>query len=52
MTKKLEYQKEVFSKEEALQYFEESDFVDCRINAFPSYTEYKGVTDIHLILSL
>ena len=43
MTKKLEYQKEVFSKEEALQYFEESDFVDCRINAFPSYTEYKGV---------
>ena len=43
MTKKLEYQKEVFSKEEALEYFEESDFVDCRINAFPSYTEYKGV---------
>ena len=47
MTKKLEYQKryqkEVYSREEALEYFEESDFVDCRINAFPSFIEYKGV---------
>ncbi|MGE5634287.1 MAG: hypothetical protein ACM3VV_03580, partial [Deltaproteobacteria bacterium] len=43
MTKKLGYQKEVFSKEEALQFFKESDFIDCRINAFPSYTEYKGL---------
>lgn len=43
MTKKLGYQKEVFSKEEAMKFFEESDFIDCRINAFPSYTEYKGI---------
>ncbi|MGI9011908.1 MAG: hypothetical protein ACR2F1_12070 [Nitrososphaeraceae archaeon] len=47
MTKKLEYQKRyqkgVYSREEALEYFEESDFIDCRINAFPYYTEYKGV---------
>jgi threonyl-tRNA synthetase len=43
MTKNLGYQKEVFSKEEALQFFKESDFIDCRINAFPSYTEYKGL---------
>ena len=43
MTKKLGYQKEVFSKEEAMEFFKESDFIDCRINAFPSYTEYKGV---------
>src|SRR5688500_9399459 len=43
MTKKLGYQKEVFSKEEALQYFKESDFIDCRIKAFPSFTDYKGI---------
>jgi hypothetical protein len=23
--------------------FEESDFLDCRVNAYPSYTEYKGI---------
>ena len=34
---------EVFSKEEALQCFEESIYLDCRINGFPSYTEYKGM---------
>ena len=43
MTKKLGYQKEIFSKEEAMKFFEESDFVDCRINAFPSFTDYKGI---------
>ena len=43
MIKKLGYQKEVFSKEEAMKYFIESDFVDCRINAFPSYIEYNGI---------
>jgi hypothetical protein len=43
MTKKLGYQKEVFSKEEAIKLFEESDFIDCRINAFPSYIEYKRI---------
>jgi hypothetical protein len=43
MTKKLGYQKEVFSKEEAIKLFEESDFIDCRINAFPSFTDYKGI---------
>ena len=30
-------------KEEALEYFSQSKFLDCRINSFPSYTEYKGV---------
>src|SRR5580765_8195709 len=34
---------EVFSKEEMLQSYEESNFVDCRVNAYPSYTEYKGI---------
>ncbi|MGD1837092.1 MAG: DNA primase noncatalytic subunit PriX [Nitrososphaeraceae archaeon] len=43
MTKKLGYQKEVFSKDEALQYFKESNYIDCRINAFPSFTDYKGI---------
>ena len=47
MTKKLEYQKryqkEVYSREEALEYFGDSNYLDCRINSFPSYTEYKGV---------
>lgn len=43
MTKKLGYQKEVFSKEETIKYFQESDYLDCRINAFPSFTEYKGI---------
>jgi hypothetical protein len=34
---------EVFSKEEALRAYEQSDFLDCRINAYPSYTDYKGI---------
>jgi hypothetical protein len=43
MTKKLGYQQEIFSKEEALYHFRESDLLDCRINAFPSYTEYHDI---------
>ena len=34
---------EVFSKEEALNHFQESNFIDCRVNAFPSDTRYKEV---------
>ena len=34
---------EVFSKEEAVRAYEQYDFLDCRINAYPSYTEYKGI---------
>ena len=34
---------EVFSKEEALNHYEESNFIDCRINAFPSYTRFKDI---------
>ena len=34
---------EVLSKQEALSYFEKSNYIDCRINAFPSYTEYHGI---------
>lgn len=43
MTKKLGYQKTVFSKEEALTYFMDSDHIDCRINAYPSHINYKGL---------
>ena len=34
---------EVFQKKKHYTYFEESNFLDCRINGFPSYTEYKGI---------
>jgi hypothetical protein len=34
---------EVFNKEEALGYFKSSDYKDCRINAYPPYTEYHGI---------
>lgn len=43
MTKRFGYQKEVYSKKESLEYFQQSDYLDCRINAFPSFTEYKGI---------
>ena len=43
MTKKLGYQKVVYSKEETLEYFLDSELVDCRINAYPNLTEYKDV---------
>ena len=43
MTKALGYQKEVFNKHELLAYFKASDYKDCRINAYPAYTEYRGI---------
>src|SRR5919198_3126258 len=43
MTKKLGYQLEVFNKEEALQYFKNSNYEDCRINTYPPFTEYQGI---------
>lgn len=36
MTKKLGYQRVIYSKEEALKFFKDSGFIDCRINAFPA----------------
>lgn len=43
MTKALAHQKEVFSAEETLAYFRASSYEDCRINAYPAYTEYQGI---------
>jgi hypothetical protein len=42
-TRQLGYQVEVFSKEEALEYFKDSNYEDCRIKAYPSFTEYHGI---------
>src|ERR671939_1078076 len=43
MTKQLGYQAEVFNQEEILEYFKESNYEDCRINAYRSFTEYHGI---------
>src|SRR5436190_12469108 len=43
MPKDLGYQVEVFNREEALEYFKSSNYEDCRINAYPPFTEYQGV---------
>lgn len=32
----------VTSNEEILQRCKEADYIDCRINAYPEYTQYKG----------
>jgi non-catalytic primase subunit PriX-like protein len=34
---------EVFQKEDIIKAYQESDYIDCRINAYPSYTSYKGI---------
>src|ERR671923_607982 len=43
MTNQLGYQAEIFNKEEALEYFKTSNYEDCRINAYPSFTDYHGI---------
>jgi hypothetical protein len=43
MTRALGYQKEVFNIQEVLEYFRASNYEDCRINAYPSFTKYNGI---------
>ena len=43
MTKKLGHKIEVFDKKSILWYFEESNYQDCRISAYPRLTDYKGI---------
>ncbi len=43
MTLDLGHQVEIFNKQEALGYFKSSRYEDCRVNAYPSYTEYQGI---------
>lgn len=33
----------VYSKEEALARFEAANLLDCRVNAYPAFTQYKGI---------
>jgi hypothetical protein len=33
----------VYNKEEALARFKQSNYMDCRINAYPAYVEFKGI---------
>jgi hypothetical protein len=42
-TKILGKQYTVYSKEEALARFKQSNLLDCRINAYPDHTEFKGI---------
>jgi hypothetical protein len=46
MTRALGYQKEVSNAEEALAYFKASNYEDCRINAYPAFTDYQGINFI------
>jgi hypothetical protein len=43
MTKALGRQIQVFNKQELLAYFRASNYQDCRLNAYPAYTEYKAI---------
>lgn len=43
MTDKIGGQTSIFSKEEIFEKCKQSDFIDCRINAYPEYTEYQGI---------
>lgn len=43
MTRVLGHQKEVFNAEEALAYFQASNYQDCRINAYLAFTDYQGI---------
>jgi len=43
MTRALGYQKEVFNIQEVLEYFRASNYEDCRINAYPSFTKYYDI---------
>jgi hypothetical protein len=33
----------VYSKEQAVARYKQANLLDCRINAYPDYTEYKGI---------
>jgi hypothetical protein len=43
MTKRLGYQKEVLDKQSVLKHFRSSNWEDCRVNAYPSFTNFHGI---------
>ena len=46
---KIEYESNVQnSKDKIFEYFEESEFIDCKINAFPFNTEHTGGVDLQV----
>lgn len=46
MTKSIGYQLEVFDKQSVLNNFKYSNYLDCRINAYPSYTNYHEINRV------
>ena len=46
MSKRLWYQIEVYSKDKLLNHFEQSNNEDCRINTYPSFTNYHGINRV------
>jgi hypothetical protein len=42
-TKTLGKQTTVYSREEAIARFKQSNLLDCRVNAYPDYIEYHGI---------
>jgi hypothetical protein len=44
-TKTLGKQYVVYGKQEAIARFKQSNLLDCRINAYPDYTEVKGINE-------
>jgi hypothetical protein len=46
MTRRLGCQIEVGSKDELLNHFEQSNYEDCRINAYPSFANYRGINRV------
>ncbi|CAN5511430.1 hypothetical protein BH18THE2_BH18THE2_27640 [soil metagenome] len=49
MTYTLGYQHEVFRREEAIQYFKDSNYLDCRIRAYPSSPPTSNFLSINTI---
>jgi hypothetical protein len=46
MTKSIGYQLEVFDEQSVLNYFKSSNYIDSRINAYPSHTNYYGINRV------
>lgn len=46
MTKRIGYQIEVNSKRELLDRFRQSNYEDCRVNAYPSFTNYQEINGV------
>jgi hypothetical protein len=43
MTNQRKYQFTVYSKDEIVEYCKQANYIDCRIGAYPEYTQYKGI---------